>query len=140
MAARKTPINKFPTINIATILLTIFEKPPKPETLQRFKFSSRKQKEETLRQFSNDFSSFTAKCNFGAITESLVKDVFIVNMNKKEVQQKMCTRLKTTTKENIQFAVAYGGVIRQRTFEVNNNESLNIKTEPKDLNNINTLA
>ena len=62
MAARKTISDKFPTVNIATTTLVdllktckdCFEK-PKNETLDRFKFLSRKQKEnETLRQFWNE--------------------------------------------------------------------------------------
>ena len=46
-----------------------------------------KQKEgESFKQFLNELNGLASKCNFGAITESLVKDVFIVNMNNKEVQ------------------------------------------------------
>ena len=144
MAARKNLLNKYPTTNIASISLTdliknckdCFEK-PKNETLDRFKFLSRKQEEgETLRQFWSELNGLAAKCNFGGITESLVKDVFIVNMNNKEVQQKMCTEPKSTIEENIQFAFAYEeGIIRQQSFEQTTQP--NIKCEPKDINNIN---
>ena len=145
MAARKTISDKFPTTNIATITLVellqkckdCFEK-PKNETLDRFKFLSRKQNEnETLKQFWNELNGLAAKCNFGTITESLVKDVFIVNMNNKEVQQKLCTEPKTSIADTIQFAIAYEeGTLRQQTFD--KLDKPNIKHEPNEINNINT--
>ena len=115
MAARKTISGKFPTVNIARITLEDLIKTfkdclekPKNETLDRFKFLSRKQKEnETLRQFWNELNGLAAKCNFGNITESLVKDVFIVNMNNKDVQQKLCSEPKSTIADTIQFAISY---------------------------------
>ena len=65
-----------------------------------------------------------SKCNFGTITESLVKDVFIGNMINREVQQKLCTEPKATVNDNIQFAIAYEeGTIRQQLF--------NCKEKPK---------
>ena len=87
-AGRKSIADKFPAINIAIVTLTdplqnckeCFET-PKNETLDRFKFLSRKQKEgESLKQFWNELNGLASKCNFGTITERLVKDVFIVNM------------------------------------------------------------
>ena len=146
-AGRKTIADKFPTTNIATVNLTdllknckeCFEK-PKNETLDRLKFLSRKQKEgESLKQFWNELNGLASKCNFGAITESLVKDVFIVNMNNKEVQQKLCTEPKTNVNDNIQFAIAYEeGTIRQQSFETL--EKPKIKAEPSEINNINQSA
>ena len=146
-AGRKTIADKFPTTNIATVNLTdllknckeCFEK-PKNETLDRFKFLSRKQKEgESLKQFWNELNGLASKCNFGAITESLVKDVFIVNMNNKEVQQKLCTEPKSNVNDNIQFAIAYEeGTIRQQSFETL--EKPKIKAEPSEINNINQSA
>ena len=142
MAARKTISDKFPTVNIARIALEdliktckdCFEK-PKNETLDRFKFLSRKQKEnETLRQFWNELNRLAAKCNFGTITESLVKDVFIVNMNNKVVQQKLCTEPKSTIADTIQFAISYEeGALRQQSFE--KMDKPNIKPEPNEINN-----
>ena len=143
MAARKTISDKFPTVNIARITLEdliktckeCFEK-PKNETLDRFKFLSRKQKEnETLRQFWNYLNGLAAKCNFGNITESLVKDVFIVNLNNKDVQQKLCTKPKSTIADTIQFAISYEeGALRQQSFE--KMDKPNIKPEPNEINNI----
>ena len=143
MAARKTILDKFPTVNIARITLEnliktckdCFEK-PKKETLDRFKFLSRKQKEnETLRQFWNEINGLAANCNFGNITESLVKDVFIVNMNNKDVQQKLCTEPKSTIADTIQFAISYEeGALQQQSFE--KMDKPNIKPEPNEINNI----
>ena len=144
MAARITFANTFPSTNIARISLTdllkkckfCFEK-PKNETLDRFKILSRKQHGgETLRQFWNELNGLAAKCNFGRITESLVKDVFIVNMMNKDVQQKLCTEPKTTIEENIEFAIAYEeGTIRQKSFD--KLEKLNVKTEAGEINKVN---
>ena len=65
-----------------------------------------------------------------------MKDVFIVNMINKEVQQKLCTEPKASVNDNIQFAVAYEeGTIRQQSFDCI--EKPKIKTEPSKLNNIN---
>ena len=143
-AGRKSIADKFPTTNIATISLPdllknckdCFEK-PKNETLDRFKFLSRKQKEgESLKNYWNELNGLAAKCNFGAITDSLVKDVFTVNMINQEVQQKLCTEPKPTAAETIQFAVAYEeGTLRQQSFGTL--DKPNIKTEVTDVNNIN---
>ena len=143
MAARKTISDKFPTVNIARRTLEDFFKTckdcfekPKNETLDRFKFLSCKQKEnETLRQFWNELNGLAAKCNFGTITESLVKDVFIVNMNNKDVQQKLCTEPKSTIADTIQFAISNEeGALRQQSFE--KMDKPNIKPEPNEINNI----
>ena len=94
-AARKTLTDKYPTATIATIslanLLThckdSFDR-PRNQTLDRYKFLTRKQHEgETLQVFWNNLSGLAAHCNFAGLTESLVSDVFIVNMNNKAVQQ-----------------------------------------------------
>ena len=123
MAARKTISDKFPTVNIARItledLIKTCKEKPKNETLDRFKFLSRKQKEnQTLRQFWNELNGLAAKCNFGTVTESLVKDVSIVNMNNKKVQQKLYTEPKNTITETIQFAISYEeGAMGQQSFD-----------------------
>ena len=125
-AGRKSIADKLPSTNIATVTLAdllknckeCFKK-PKNETLDRFKFLSRKPKErESLKQFWNELNGLASKCNVGTITESLVKDVFIVNMINKEVQQKLCTEPKTTLNDNIQLAIAYEeGALRQQAFD-----------------------
>ena len=79
---------------------------------------SRKQKEnETLGQFWKELNGLAARCNFGNVTESLVKDGFIVNMNNKEVQQKLWTEPKDTNAEAIQFVISYEeGAMGQQSF------------------------
>ena len=143
-AGRKKITDKFPNANVATISLPdllknckdCFQK-PKNETLDSFKFLSRKQKErESLRNFWNELNGLAEKCNFGGITDSLVKDVFIVNMANQDVQQKLCTEPKTTAEETIQFAIAYEeGTYRQQSF--GKLDKSNIKTEATEVNNIN---
>ena len=99
---------------------------------------SGKQKEnETLRQFWNELNGLAARCNFGNVTESLVKEVFIINMNKKEVQQKLCTEPKDTFAEKIQFVISYEeGVMRQPSFD--KSDEPNIAAEPNEINNMST--
>ena len=109
---------------------------PKNQRLDRFKFLSRKRQEkETLRQFWIELNGLAAKCNFGGIAESLVKDVFIVSMINKDVQQKWRTEPKTTVQESIEFAIAYEeGTIRQKSFD--KLEKPNVKIEANEINNI----
>ena len=89
-----------------------------------------------MRQFWNELNGLAPKGNFWGITESLVKDVFIVNMANKDVQQKLCTESKTTVQETIQFAISYEeGAIKQQSFE--KLDKPKIKQEPSEVNNVN---
>ena len=89
-----------------------------------------------LRHFGNELFGLVAKCNFGGITESLMKDVFIVSMINEKVQHKLCTELKTTREETIEFSIAYEeGTIRQQSFD--KMEKPNIKIGSNDISNIN---
>ena len=89
-----------------------------------------------MKNFWNELNGLAAKCNFGAITDSLVKDVFTVNMINQDVQQKLCTEPKATATETIQFAIAYEEfTLRQQSFGML--DKPNIKTEATEVNNIN---
>ena len=64
-----------------------------------------------------------------------MKDVFIVNMNNKDEQQKLCTEPKSTIADTIQFAISYEeGALRQQSLE--KMDKPNIKPEPNEINNI----
>ena len=90
-----------------------------------------------MRHFWNELNGLAARCNFGNITESLVKDVFIVNINNKDVQQKLCTESKNTIADTIQFAKSYEErALRQQSFD--KLDKPNIKPEPNEINNITT--
>ena len=59
-------------------------------TLDRHEFSSRKQKgTESLHQFGNALNGVASKCDFGNQSESLLYDIFILNMIYKQVQEKL---------------------------------------------------
>ena len=61
-------------------------------TLERYKFFSRKQRtNKTLRQFWNALTGLAARCDFGNLTESLIMDAFIQNMQNRTVQERLCT-------------------------------------------------
>ena len=100
-------------------------------TLDRHMFFSRKQKpSESLNQFWNALNALAAKCNFGDQTESLVHDIFVLNMVDEQVQQKLCTEPKETPAEALQFAIAFeDGLKRQKSYGYNIQEP-KVKEEP----------
>ena len=96
---------------------------------------SSKQKREKSAPIFERVEQFETKWNFGGITESLLNDVFIVNMVNKEVQKKLCLEPKGSVDETIQIAIANEeGRIRQSFDKM---EKPNIKAEVKETNNIN---
>ena len=102
-------------------------------TLDRFQFFSRKQKQdETLKQFWNILTGLASRCALGDQTNSLVLDVFILNMNNTTVQEKLCTEPKDTPEEALRFAVAFEeGIQRQRSYGTGLVEKTpKIKSEP----------
>ena len=83
--------------------------------LDRHMFPSRKQKPpESLNQFWNALNGLAAKGNFGDQTESLVHDIFALNMANKQVQEKLCTKPKETPAEAFQFAIAFEDGLKRR--------------------------
>ena len=57
-------------------------------------FSRLQQPGETLSQFWHALNSFAAICDFGEITTTLVRDMFILHMSNKKVQEKLCMEPK----------------------------------------------
>ena len=108
-------MNKFPNINILLIELRILGQnctecfqTRRNRVLDRNIFLSRKQKPtKTLHQFWNVLNGLAACCDFGHQTKGLVHDIFVLNMNKKQVQEKSCTGPKETPSEASQFAIAF---------------------------------
>ena len=135
-AARKTFMDIYPAAKIAEISLQELMKNCKEtfdvkrnRTLDRFRFLSRKQMPaETLEQFWHSLNGMAAECDFGGQTESLVHDIFILNMRNPAVQEKLCTEPKNTPKEALDFAIAFEeGSLRQKSYGKNKVE---IKAEP----------
>ena len=55
-------------------------------------------------------------CNFGEITSTLVVDMFILHMNNKQVQEKLCTEPKEPN-QALEFAGSFEeGVKRQKAY------------------------
>ena len=76
-------------------------------TLDRHKFLSRKQQaNESLQQFWHALNGLASKCELGEITQTLVHDVFILNMNNKKVQ-KLCVEPFNDPQEALQYAISY---------------------------------
>ena len=68
---------------------------PETDTLDRLTFLSRKQKSnESLQQFWNALTGLASKRALEGQTESLILDVFILNMNNKKMQERLCTEPK----------------------------------------------
>ena len=131
-------MDKFPQINILLIELrelmqhcTECFQIRRNRTLDRHMFLSRKQKpSESLNQFWNALNGLAAKENYGNQTESLVHDIFVLNMANKQVQEKLCTEPKETPAEALQFAIALEyGLKRQKSYGYINQEP-KIKEEP----------
>ena len=94
-------------------------------TLNRHKFSSRKQRSnESLQQFWHALNGLASRCELGEITQTLVHDVFILNMNHKKVQEKLCVEPFNEPQEVLQYAISYEeGVKRQKSMGLGAAES-----------------
>ena len=135
-AARKTFTDKYPTKNVAEMTLAELLKNCKEifitkrnRTLDRFRFLSRKQMPSgTLEQFRHSLNGIASECKFGAQTESLVHDIFILNMKNLAVQEKLCTEPKTNPKDALDFAIFYEeGTLRQKLY---GESKITMKSEP----------
>ena len=122
---RKMLMDKFPNINILLIELqnlvqncTECFRTRRNRSLERHIFLSRKQKyTETLYQFWNALNGLSARCDFGYQREGLVHDIFVLNMNNKQVQETLCTEPKGTPSEALQIAIAFeDGLKRQKSY------------------------
>ena len=83
-----------------------------------------------MHQFWNIFNGSAANCDFGDQTQSLVYDIFIVNLSNKQVQEKLCNEPKENPLDALQFAVAYeDGLKRQRTLG-NPGKLVSVREEP----------
>ena len=100
-------------------------------TLYRHVFLSRKQKpSESQNQFWDALNGLAAKCDFSDQTESLVHDIFVLNMANKQVQEKLCTEPKETPAEALQFAIVFEDSLkRQKSYGYINQEP-RVKDEP----------
>ena len=62
---------------------------------------------KTLEQFWHSLNGMASECDFGAQTESLVNDIFILNIKNLAVQNKLRKDPKTNPKDALEFAIAY---------------------------------
>ena len=101
-------------------------------TLDRHRFFSRAQQPgESLQQFWHTLNGLAALCDFGEITNTLVLDMFILHMNNKKVQEKLCTEPREP-EQALEFAIAFEeGVKRQKSYTLQTTETpKNVKSEP----------
>ena len=87
---------------------------------------------ETLQQFWHTLNGLAALCDFGEITKTLVLDMFILHMNNKKVQEKLCIEPREPY-QALEFAIAFEeGVKRQKSYGLQTieNPKIAVKTEP----------
>ena len=83
---------------------------------------------QTLEQFWHSLNGMASECVFGAQTQSLVHDIFILNKKNLAVQEKLCTEPKTITKDALDFAIAYEeGTLPQKSY---GESKITIESEP----------
>ena len=83
---------------------------------------------ETLEQFWHSLNGMASECDFGAQSQSLVHDIFILNMKNLAVQEKLCTEPKASPKVALDVAIAYEeGTLRQKLY---GDTKVSIKNEP----------
>ena len=76
-------------------------------TLDRHHFLSGKQMpNESLQQFWHTLNGLAARCELDEITQTLVHDVFILNMNNKKVQERLCVEPLTNPLDALQYAIS----------------------------------
>ena len=101
--------------------------------LVRHRFFSRHQEQgESLFQFWHALNGLAALYDFGEITPTLVLDMFILHMNNKKVQEKLCTEPKEPD-QALKFALAFEeGIQQQKAYGAQAPESTKtaIKSEP----------
>ena len=98
-AARKTLSDRYPTMKLPETSFKGFLKKntKKNRTLDRFRSLSRKQKTtETSEQYWNALNGMEADHDFGTQTESVVHDIFDLNMNNLTVRESFCTEPEAT--------------------------------------------
>ena len=77
------------------------------ESYETYQLLSRKQFiNESLEQFHSVLSGLAARCNFGALEDRILRDVFIVNMNNRDAQKELCRSMKTP-EEVYRIALSY---------------------------------
>ena len=138
--ARKQFMDKYPHTalwdlkaqELINLCIECFRK-KRNRTLDRHRFFSRHQQQgESLSQFWHALNGLAALCDFGEITPTLVLDMFILHMNNKKVQEKLCTEPKEP-EQALEFALAYEeGIQRQKAYGTQAPESSKpaIKSEP----------
>ena len=100
-------------------------------TLQRHKFLSRKHQPDD--QFWHSLNGLASSCELGEITQTLVHDVFILNMNNKKVQEKLCVESYENPQDVLQYAISCEkGIKRQKLLGVGvtENSKVAVKSEP----------
>ena len=73
-------------------------------TLVRHNFLTKKQlPTESWQQFWHALNGLAARCELEDITQTLVHDVFILNLNNKKVQERLCVETFANPADALQF-------------------------------------
>ena len=95
-------------------------------------FLSRKQMpNESLQQFWHTLNGLAARCELGEITPTLVHDVFILKMNNKKVQERLCVEPFANPQDALHYAISYEeGMKRQKSMGTSVVDQHKVKSEP----------
>ena len=86
---------------------------------------------ESLQQFWQTLNGLTARCELREFTQTLVHDVFILNMNNKKVQERLCVKPFANPQDALQYAMSYGeGMKRQKSMGTSVVDQPKVKSEP----------
>ncbi|XP_076241290.1 uncharacterized protein LOC143183573 isoform X2 [Calliopsis andreniformis] len=77
-------------VNILITKLDAYFDPPKNETVERYNFFTRsKKKGESIESYINDLKQKAITCNFGHITNSLIRDRVIADIKDRNLRKKL---------------------------------------------------
>lgn len=100
--------------------------PRKNETYERYVFRSRMQMaSETFEQFVTDLKIKSQSCNFGVLSESLIKDQIVIGITDKKVKERLLRESDLDLKKAIQICqAAETAKIQLKTIQSQENEAL----------------
>ena len=119
---RKLFRDKYPETSIWTLQATdmlnncqsCFHK-ERNRTLDRHNFLSRKQlPTESLQQIWHALNGLAARCELGNFTQTLVHDVFILNMNNKIFQERLCVEPFANPADALPYPISYEERMRRQ--------------------------
>lgn len=125
--------NELDADNVDIVLekLTSYFDPPAKESVERYKFFTRtKEANETFETYVNDLKEKAKTCNFGSLTESLIRDKVIMDVKDKTLRQLFFDETVLDVPKLIHIF---------KTYQINRRK-INTETVPSNENNVKNEA